>query len=87
MNLKITKKTGEVVGMCMVKPDDEIMLVSKNGIIIRMNLKQIRVISRVTQGVRLINLEDGDLLASMAHLAADPEEETVIQEQENLFES
>ena len=87
MNLKITKKTGEVVGMCMVKPDDEIMLVSKNGIIIRMNLKQIRVISRVTQGVRLINLEDGDLLASMAHLAADPEEEAVAQEQDDLFEN
>ncbi|MEI6286162.1 MAG: DNA gyrase subunit A [Bacillota bacterium] len=87
MNLKITKKTGEVVGMCMVKPDDEIMLVSKNGIIIRMTLKDIRVISRVTQGVRLINLEDGDLLASMAHLTADPEEVALVQEQENLFES
>ncbi|MFA6075496.1 MAG: DNA gyrase subunit A [Negativicutes bacterium] len=87
MNLKITPKTGEVVGMCMVKPEDQIMLVTKNGIIIRITVKGIRVISRVTQGVKLINLEEGDLLASMAHLASEPEEEAADQEQESLFES
>lgn len=87
MNLKITAKTGEVVGMCMVKPEDQIMLVTQNGIIIRITMKDIRVISRVTQGVKLINLEEGDLVASMAHLASDPEEVAANQEQESLFEN
>ena len=77
MNFKITRKTGEIVGMSMVKPSDEIMIITKNGIIIRTFVNQISVVGRVTQGVKLINLEEGDLVASMALIARD---EAVIAE-------
>ena len=57
---KITDKTGYVVGMKTISPEDEIMMITTEGIIIRMKTNSISVIGRNTSGVKLINLSDED---------------------------
>lgn len=63
---KITEKTGNVVGMKAVNEDSEIMIINTEGIIIRMQCSDISVLGRVTSGVKLINLAEGDTVASVA---------------------
>lgn len=63
---KITEKTGNVVGMKAVDEDSEIMIINTEGIIIRMNCSDISVLGRVTSGVKLINLPEGETVASVA---------------------
>ena len=63
---KITEKTGNVVGMKAVNEDNEIMIINTEGIIIRMQCADISVLGRVTSGVKLINLAEGDTVASVA---------------------
>jgi DNA gyrase subunit A len=68
-----TEKTGNAVSIMEVLPDDELMLITKNGIIIRMPVKGIRVAGRNTQGVRLVELDGEDLVMDVARVV--PEEE------------
>ncbi len=68
-----TEKTGNVVGVMEVLPEDEIMLITRNGVIIRSSVAQIRVTGRIAQGVRLVNLDDGDILTAVARVI--PEED------------
>jgi len=68
-----TEKTGDVVGVMEVLPEDEIMLITHNGVIIRSSVAQIRVTGRIAQGVRLVNLDDGDVLTAVARVV--PEED------------
>ena len=63
---KITEKTGNVVGVKAVNEDDEIMIINTEGIIIRMKCEGISVLGRITSGVKLINLKEGDIVASIA---------------------
>ena len=63
---KITEKTGEVVGVKSVDEDSEVMIINTDGIIIRMRCKDISIIGRVTSGVKLINLKEGEKVASIA---------------------
>ena len=63
-----TDKTGNVVGVMEVLPEDEIMLITRNGVIIRSSVAQIRVTGRIAQGVRLVNLDDGDILTAVARV-------------------
>ncbi|HSE87799.1 MAG TPA: DNA gyrase C-terminal beta-propeller domain-containing protein, partial [Candidatus Binatia bacterium] len=67
--MKTTDKTGRVVGVQQVTEDDQLMLVTNTGKIIRLRIKDIRVIGRNTQGVRLIDLEEGERVVSLARLA------------------
>jgi DNA gyrase subunit A len=69
ITLKVTGKTGPVVGVCQVADGDEAMLVTDGGKIIRMAVGEIRVIGRNTQGVRLIGLSESERVASIARLA------------------
>jgi DNA gyrase subunit A len=69
ITMKTTDKTGKVVGVRMVTDDDQIMLVTSGGKVIRLRVREIRVIGRNTQGVRLIDLEEGERVASVARLA------------------
>ena len=64
INMKTTSKTGKVVAILSVKEDSDLMIVSKNGKIIRIESATIRQAGRSTQGVRLVNLEDGDQVAA-----------------------
>ncbi|HKA34596.1 MAG TPA: DNA gyrase subunit A [Candidatus Binatia bacterium] len=75
ITMKTTDKTGRVVGVQMVTEDDQLMLVTNIGKIIRLRVKDIRIIGRNTQGVRLIDLEEGERLVSLARLAEKEDEE------------
>ncbi len=60
INIQTTDRNGKVVGIAYVHDDDELMLISQQGMILRMVTKDIRAIGRATQGVRLIEMEEGD---------------------------
>jgi DNA gyrase subunit A len=66
INIKVTEKNGPVVALKGVYRDGDVMLITRNGIIIRSNVKRISIIGRNTQGVRLISLEEGDSLIDVA---------------------
>ncbi len=66
INMKVTEKTGAVVGLKVVTPNQELMLITQEGIVIRTNVDEISVISRNTQGVTLMKTENGDRVASLA---------------------
>ena len=69
ITLKVTEKTGAIVGVAQVSEGDDVMLVTDSGKIIRMAVDEIRVIGRNTQGVRLIGLQESERVASLARLA------------------
>ena len=66
INMKITEKTGAVVGMRVINPEQEIMMITAGGIIIRIDVDQISQYSRNTQGVKLMTLNDDDKVVSLA---------------------
>ncbi|HVZ77199.1 MAG TPA: DNA gyrase subunit A [Gemmatimonadaceae bacterium] len=70
-----TDKTGNAVSIKEVLPEDELMLITKGGIIIRMPVKGIRVAGRNTQGVRLVDLDGTDLVMAVARVVPDDEGE------------
>ena len=74
LTLNRTEKTGEVVALKEVLPDDELMLITKQGIVIRMPVKGIRVSGRNTQGVKLVNLDDGDFVCDVARVVIEDDE-------------
>jgi DNA gyrase subunit A len=87
ITMKTTEKTGRVIGVRMVTDDDQIMLVTSGGKVIRLRVREIRVIGRNTQGVRLIDLEEGERVASVARLAeredeGEPKDEAAAPEPE-----
>jgi len=73
--LNITDKTGSLISIKNVTDDDDLMIINKSGIAIRMAVKDLRVMGRATQGVRLIRIDDGDEIAAVAKVDADPVEE------------
>ena len=74
--LDVTDKTGRVVAIKSVTEDDDLMIINKSGITIRLRLKEVRVQGRATQGVRLINLEKrGDVISSVCKVQTEQEEE------------
>src|SRR6202011_2359313 len=66
--LQITDRNGRMVGALQVSVDDEIMLMSQNGVLVRTPVKDISVVGRNTQGVRLIRLEEGDQLSGLERI-------------------
>ena len=64
--MKVTEKTGDVVGIKVVNPDQELMLITTEGIVIRTNVADISVISRNTQGVTLMKTKPEDKVAALA---------------------
>ena len=69
INIKATDRNGEVVAVRKVEVDDEIMIITKNGIINRQKVSEIRAIGRNTQGVRLIDVEDSEKVTGIAPIA------------------
>jgi DNA gyrase subunit A len=69
INIRTTKKNGRVIGVRFVRHEDEVMLVTAQGMILRLRVKGISVIGRATQGVRLIQVEDEDEVVAVAKLA------------------
>jgi DNA gyrase subunit A len=68
-------RNGQVIGAALVRPDDEVVLISTGGVLIRMNVKSIREMGRSTQGVTLINLDDGEKLAGLERVVEKDDEE------------
>jgi len=73
--INITEKTGELVAIKAVTDDNDLMIINRSGITIRTSIEQIRVAGRATQGVRIINLREGDEIASVAVVPVTEEEE------------
>lgn len=84
--MNITDKTGNIVSIIDVdNPDDDIMIITKNGIGIRLNISNIPLLNRVTQGVRIINLNSDDAIASVAKIAHDIDNGSINEiEEDNL---
>ena len=81
--INITEKTGKLVALMNVTDENDLMIINKSGITIRMNVSDLSVIGRATQGVRLINLEKrNDEIASVCKVMSDTEEETAIEKGE-----
>ncbi|NDD47105.1 MAG: DNA gyrase subunit A [Flavobacteriia bacterium] len=74
--LSITEKTGDLVAIKVVTDEDDLMITTKNGIMIRMEMSEIRVMGRATQGVRVINLKSGVVISSVAKVPHQEDEET-----------
>jgi DNA gyrase subunit A len=70
-------RNGQVIGAALVRPDDEVVLISTGGVLIRMNVRSIREMSRSTQGVTLINLDDGEKLAGLERVVERDDDEDV----------
>ena len=73
--IQTSERNGKVVAATLVKEDDEIMLITTGGVLIRTRVKEIRAMSRATQGVTLINLDKGETLTSLEKLAETDNEE------------
>ncbi len=84
ITMKTTDKTGRVIAVHQVTDDDQLMMVTNNGKIIRLRVKDISIIGRNTQGVRLIEMEDGGRVVAVARLAEkEDEDEAEGQEQKD----
>ncbi len=69
INIQTSDRNGKVVGIAYVREDDELMIISQQGMIIRMRAGDVRSIGRATQGVRLLGMEEGDEVVAIAKLA------------------
>lgn len=77
--LNVTEKTGNLVAIKGVTDNEDLMIINKSGVIIRIAVSELRVMGRATQGVRLITLKGNDEIASVAKIEHDDEEETSIE--------
>ena len=83
--ITVTDKTGELVSLKAVTDEDDLMIITKKGTMIRMGVDTLRVMGRATQGVRLINLRSGDEIASIAKVPASEEEEELLDAEGNVI--
>ena len=75
ISMNITDKTGEVVSIMEVQDSDDLVVMTTGGILIRQPVKDVRIIGRNTQGVRLIRLEDGDQIADITTVPHEDDED------------
>lgn len=78
--LNITDKTGKLVAIKNVTDNDDLMIINRSGLTIRMAVSDIRIAGRATQGVRLINIKDGDAIASVSVVTKSDEQENAPEE-------
>jgi DNA gyrase subunit A len=74
INIQTSDRNGKVVGIAYVRDDDELMIISQQGMILRMKAGDVRSIGRATQGVRLIGMDEGDEVVAIAKLAEKEDE-------------
>lgn len=74
--INVTEKTGKLISIQAVTDDNDLMIINRSGLTIRTAVSQIRVAGRATQGVRIINLREGDAIASVMAVPRSEEEET-----------
>jgi DNA gyrase subunit A len=76
-SLQVSDKTGKLVAIKEVTDEDDLMIITVNGIAIRMNVSDLRVMGRATQGVRLIKLNSNDAIASVTRITREEEVEEI----------
>jgi len=81
--ISITDKTGDLVSIKNVNDSNGLMIINKSGIAIRMAVKDLRVMGRATQGVKLINIKKGDSIAAVAKVMHEEQEEDTIESENN----
>ena len=81
--ISITDKTGDLVSIKNVNDSNGLMIINKSGIAIRMAVKDLRVMGRATQGVKLINIKKGDSIAAVAKVMHEEQEEDAIESENN----
>jgi DNA gyrase subunit A len=77
INIKATERNGKVVGMKAVRDEDDLIMITSGGQVVRIALKEVRVMGRNTQGVRLISLDEKDALVSIARVEKDQDDGAV----------
>jgi DNA gyrase subunit A len=85
--LNITEKTGKLISINAVTDADDLMIINKSGLTIRMAIEDLRVMGRATQGVRLINLKGKDSIAAVTTVMKDDAEEVIVDEDGNVIET
>ena len=85
--LNITDKTGQLISINSVTDNDDLMIINKSGLTIRMAVEDLRVMGRATQGVKLINLKGNDSIAAVTKVMKDDVEEILVDEEGNIIES
>ncbi|XLS27678.1 DNA gyrase subunit A [Flavobacteriaceae bacterium M23B6Z8] len=80
--ISITEKTGKLVAMKSVTDSDDLMIINKSGIAIRLSVENLRVMGRATQGVRLINIKGDDSIAAVAKVMKEDENEDEIESED-----
>ena len=85
--IQVTEKTGSLIALKAVKDEDDLIITSKEGIMIRIGVNEIRVMGRATQGVRVIRLDDNDAIADVAVISESEEEEIEITESTEVEEA
>jgi len=75
INLKTSARTGKVVAMKSVQEDEQLMVITRNGVVNRQNVAEISLIGRATQGVKLVNLDEGDTVVDVARVVIEDEDE------------
>jgi DNA gyrase subunit A len=85
--LNITEKTGQLISINAVTDADDLMIINKSGLTIRMAVEDLRVMGRATQGVKLINLKGKDSIAAVTKVMKDDVEEVLVDEDGNIIES
>lgn len=85
LTMNVTEKTGKIVSAEVVQEDDKLLVLTTNGKGIRLRVKDVRVVGRITQGVKLINMADSDSIASIARLVDAPEDDEENGETVDLF--
>jgi len=74
INIKTSTKTGQVVAVKSVQEDEQLMIITRNGVVNRQNVAEISHIGRATQGVKLMNLDKGDMVVDVARVVVEDEE-------------
>jgi DNA gyrase subunit A len=82
--INITEKTGKLIAIKSVSNDNDLMIITQNGLTIRLNVSTISLLGRATQGVKVINLKGDDQIASVARVEVESTDEISVDEDENL---
>jgi DNA gyrase subunit A len=85
--LNITEKTGKLISISAVTDADDLMIINKSGLTIRMAVEDLRVMGRATQGVKLINLKGSDSIAAVTKVMKDDVAEVIVDEDGNIIEA
>lgn len=82
--MNITEKTGNLIAIKNVTDNDDLMIINKSGVLIRLGVAELRIVGRATQGVRLINIREGDAIAAVTKVEV---EEEILDESAEVLEN